>query len=58
MDSASAVLLGRLLTLGLVIESALTATGYVVTVTGGRHDASGVAETLPDAFWHASWRRT
>jgi hypothetical protein len=48
----------RLLSLGLVVESALTAGGYVVKVSGGKTAASGHGETFLEAFWRASWRWT
>jgi hypothetical protein len=45
-----------LLGFGLAIETTLTSNGYMVRVSGGAHDASGVAESFFDAFRRATWR--
>jgi hypothetical protein len=39
-----------LLNLGLVVTTARCEASYTVKVTGGRREASGVAETFSDAF--------
>jgi hypothetical protein len=49
-------LLARLLSLGLAVETAFTAGGYVVKVTGGKTPTSGVGMTYLEAFASATWR--
>jgi len=48
--------LGILLNLGLAITTTRSEAGWMVRVTGGRREASGVAETACEALARASWR--
>lgn len=48
--------LGILLNLGLVVTMARCEAGWLVSVTGGRRDASGVAESACEALERAAWR--
>jgi hypothetical protein len=48
--------LGTLLNLGLAVTTARCEAGWTVRVTGGRREASGVAESACEALTRAAWR--
>jgi hypothetical protein len=55
VDDVSRVL-GILLGLGLAVTTARCEAGWTVRVTGGRREASGVAESACEALTRAGWR--